>query len=303
MAEVLVLGPVTADIAALTDAMPKGNEDASVKETILRTGGSGYIVKRTFDALKQSCDIVFPLGTGVYADSVAEDLAKADIPVKRTTDAINGCRYTLVDKQGYTSLMETEGAQNAWETVSLAKLDLSAYAWIILDTEILHYCADEIMDLLKTYDGKLALILNEGGLMLDTDILSDLIMYDPLIHITDREAYYLSDSEESDEIIRSLRDLTADDVVILNQDLSAAVITADDVIPVTAERTPVRDRSGCREVHLASYICVLLSGLNRRQALRFACGYARAAAGSYQTVLKENEINTQRNLLAQAILG
>ena len=299
MDKILVLGKINVDIAARVKQFPKGNEEIQMTDTWQRTAGFGYEVSHFLKHFSVPCDACCPVGQGIYAGEILEELDETVIRIPSAQ--MNGCTYTMIDSEGKIQTMLVQGGESDWTGITEGLPDLNPYSAVVADGSVL-IDNEQVIRLLEEYEGQIILCLDEESVYMDMDILNELLLKDPVIHLTENAAIALCDSEDLDEIGETLKGITENEIVLLGNDLSALYIHGDEKTYQVSSPGRHKDMSGVRETHIAAYITAVYSGLRTEKALAFAGSCASLSASSYRTVLNDKEINLQKNLMITSIL-
>ncbi len=299
MDKILVLGKINVDIAARVKQFPKGNEEIQMTDTWQRTAGFGYEVSHFLKHFSVPCDICCPVGQGIYADEILEELD--DTVIRIPSAQMNGCSYTMIDAEGKIQTMFVQGGESDWAGITEVLPDLNLYSAVVADGSVL-IDNEQVIRLLEEYEGQIILSLDEESVYMDMDILNELLLKDPVIHLNENAAIALCDSEDLEEIGETLKGITENEIVLLGNDLSALFIHGDEKTYQVSSPGRRKDMSGVRETHLAAYMTAVYSGLRTEKALAFAGSCASLLASSYRTVLSDKEINLQKNLMITSIM-
>ncbi|MBR2669274.1 MAG: hypothetical protein IKE36_05745 [Solobacterium sp.] len=299
MDRILVLGKINMDIAVRVKQFPKGNEEIQMTDTWQRTAGSGYEICHFLKHFSVPCDVCSPVGQGVYAEEIREKLDDSFIRIPSAQ--MNGCSYTMIDAEGKIQTMFVQGGESDWTGITEVLSDLNPYSAVVVDGSVL-IDNEQVIQLLEEYDGQIVLCLDEESVYMDMDILNELLLKDPVIHLTENAAIALCDSEDLEEIGETLKGITENEIVVLGNDLSALYIHGDDKVYQASSPGKHKDMSGVSETHLAAYITAIYSGLRTEKALSFAGSCASLLASSYRTVFSDKEINLQKNLMITSIM-
>ncbi len=299
MDKILVLGKINVDIAARVKQFPKGNEEIQMSDTWQRTAGSGYEVSHFLKHFSVPCNLCCPVGQGIYADEILEEMEDAVIRIPSAQ--MNGCTYTMIDPEGKIQTMLVQGGESDWSGIFDVLPSLEEYSALVVDGSILAE-NEAVTGILEEYNGQIILCLDEESVYMDMDILNELLLKDPVIHLTENAAIALCDSEDLEEIGETLKGITENEIVLLGNDLSALYIHGDDKVYQASSAGKRKDMSGVREVHIAAYITAVYSGLRTDKALAFAGSCASLLASSYRTVFGDKEINLQKNLMITSIM-
>ncbi|SNY63870.1 PfkB family carbohydrate kinase [Enterobacter sp. CC120223-11] len=157
---VTVIGSAVIDVIADAYALPWRGCDIELQQQSVNIGGCALNVAVALKRLGIEACNALPLGQGVWADIVRNNLQKQDInSVIETDKGDNGWCLALVEPDGERTFMSFTGVENAWTDEWLARLPRHADGLVYLSGyQLTAACADLLIGWLESTPGVTALI-------------------------------------------------------------------------------------------------------------------------------------------------
>ncbi|MBD9218749.1 MAG: carbohydrate kinase family protein, partial [Clostridiales bacterium] len=112
MKKVLVIGSTVVDIIIRLNVLPTTGVDINLRWQKMSLGGCAFNVSQAIAYFDVPYVLFSPIGTGIYADYVAKELAKINVPrAELNPEEPNGCCYCLVEDDGERSFICEHGAE------------------------------------------------------------------------------------------------------------------------------------------------------------------------------------------------
>ncbi|WP_312627645.1 PfkB family carbohydrate kinase [Scandinavium sp.] len=157
---VTVIGSAVIDVIADAYALPWRGCDIELRQQSVNIGGCALNVAVALKRLDIDACNALPLGQGVWADIVRNNLHKQGITSVIETDrGDNGWCLALVEPDGERTFMSFTGVENAWTNEWLARLPRHADGLVYLSGyQLTASCADLLIGWLASTPGVTALI-------------------------------------------------------------------------------------------------------------------------------------------------
>jgi len=157
---VTVIGSAVIDVIADAYALPWRGCDIELQQQSVNIGGCALNVAVALKRLDIDACNALPLGQGVWADIVRNNLHKQGITSVIETDrGDNGWCLALVEPDGERTFMSFTGVENAWTDEWLARLPRHASGLVYLSGyQLTAACADLLIGWLESTPGVTALI-------------------------------------------------------------------------------------------------------------------------------------------------
>ena len=306
MKKTLIIAPSAVDLAVHVDHLPKSDEEINPIRTSMRIGGAGWCAACVFQMLNLPYELISPVGTGVYGDEVRKAAKARGIKLQNDSEEVGGCAYTLIDAEGNRGLLAVPGAENTFEKTSLNGIDPEEIGAVLVSgTMFTSEHAEELLEALKPYQGKLFLELDARGAGLDPELLKQIYALKPILYLAEDEVMaLLEDTRQQDllEAVRALTKQTDAPACVLMNDGDALYVTGRQGMSTAGAIHQVADSSGVEETHAAAFLAARTAGLYPRTALAYAAQFAAGVAETEEMALPDSEGEIQRQRLADAIL-
>lgn len=284
MKKPLIIAPIYVETIAKVKQLPKGNETINPTSMSQEVAGAGLISANLFQALGFEYELISSCGTGIYGDYVKETCLKKNI-IPHYVDAVNGSRYTLCDDNNEKSQFIIPGAEYEYDRNFTEDVLLSDISSVTVFGDMLMGDVDSVSDLIETIEDlkKPFYFVPDGCLdSIVPEALDAVLSFEPILFLTDTEAYYLSD-EHSGELRDTAQFLalkTNAPVMIFKQSEGIFVAEKDDCYFAPMESDI--DKNRC----FLLYLCAKQCGIDEKNAIMFATGYANETNASIEQRLK-----------------
>ena len=304
MKKVLIIGSTCLDIASWVDQLPRGNEDIHPQRTEYRVSGSGWCMANAFRMLNMPYDLISPVGTGVYSETVRQMAQEYGIILKHREETA-GCTYTLIDPEGNTGMMMVGGSEYSFSVNDIPDFDPEDYAWILLSGTQFEQDPQTLLGFVQS--AEIPVIFQPGGrsVLMNEQLMKQIYDLHPVLHINEAEASYLCEGRAADlnEAAQYLCSMTEAPVIILLNDMRCLCFDGEEEYLIEPQNHDRVDLSGTMEGHAAAWTIARCSGLNMRKALEFAEAYAETVSVTDETIPDQAEENRLRQQLAGMILS
>lgn len=130
-AKILILGAAVIDVVIHIDRLPQAGEDIVGRQKGMIVGGCAFNVSKIMGALGTAHDLCVPLGKGMYADIIRQELLQSGHwPMIEDERCDNGYCLSLVEADGERTFITMDGIETMWLDAWLDKIDAQAYDYI-----------------------------------------------------------------------------------------------------------------------------------------------------------------------------
>lgn len=273
MKNILLIAPTFVELVSKVKVLPKGNEDVSIDSTTMHISGSGYHMRSIFQDLDFPLQCISPIGEGVYADAIVEAYAKRNIHDLYKIDGINGCQYTLIDRNNASSTFVMPGAEYEYDRNFMEDIWIDDIDSVIVYGEMLCGDVDSVADLIETLEDiqkPIIFVPNGKSEEIGNEVMDSMLSFHPLLCVTDTEAYYMSDeySGELRDTTNRLFEKNQNSTFVIQQGEGIYVKEKNDEYFVPCKDNIVLD------TFIALFSIGRLCRIDMRNTIMFACSYA-----------------------------
>ncbi|SQA64035.1 PfkB family carbohydrate kinase [Yokenella regensburgei] len=157
---VTVIGAAVIDVIADAYALPWRGCDIELKQQSVNIGGCALNIAVALKRLGISAHNALPLGQGVWAEIVRNNLAREGVTsLIDNASGDNGWCLALVEPDGERTFMSFSGVENAWSEEWLARLPLEDHTLVSLSGyQLAAPCGELLVNWLENATGATALI-------------------------------------------------------------------------------------------------------------------------------------------------
>jgi sugar/nucleoside kinase (ribokinase family) len=196
---VTVIGSAVIDVIADAYALPWRGCDIELQQQSVNIGGCALNVAVALKRLGIDACNALPLGQGVWADIVRNNLTRQGIHSLIETDqGDNGWCLALVEPDGERTFMSFTGVENAWSEAWLARLPRHADGLVYLSGyQLTAPCANTLIGWLEASPG-LTAIIDFGPRIADVsaDLFARIMACKPLITLNRQEAEIVAEQQQ-----------------------------------------------------------------------------------------------------------
>jgi len=196
---VTVIGSAVIDVIADAYALPWRGCDIELQQQSVNIGGCALNVAVALKRLGINACNALPLGQGVWADIVRNNLTRQGISSIIDTDkGDNGWCLALVEPDGERTFMSFTGVENAWNDDWLARLPRDANGLVYLSGyQLTAPCAELLIGWLESMPGVTALI-DFGPRIADLPeaLFARIMACQPIITLNRQEAEIVAEQQQ-----------------------------------------------------------------------------------------------------------
>jgi sugar/nucleoside kinase (ribokinase family) len=204
---VTVIGSAVIDVIADAYALPWRGCDIELQQQSVNIGGCALNVAVALKRLGINACNALPLGQGVWADIVRNNLTRQGISSIIDTDkGDNGWCLALVEPDGERTFMSFTGVENAWNDDWLARLPRDANGLVYLSGyQLTAPCAELLIGWLESMPGVTALI-DFGPRIADLPeaLFARIMACQPIITLNRQEAEIVAEQQQLPNDINEL---------------------------------------------------------------------------------------------------
>lgn len=204
---VTVIGSAVIDVIADAYALPWRGCDIELQQQSVNIGGCALNVAVALKRLGINACNALPLGQGVWADIVRNNLTRQGISSIIDTDkGDNGWCLALVEPDGERTFMSFTGVENAWNDDWLARLPRDANGLVYLSGyQFTAPCAELLIGWLESMPGVTALI-DFGPRIADLPeaLFARIMACQPIITLNRQEAESVAEQQQLPNDINEL---------------------------------------------------------------------------------------------------
>jgi len=268
--KILILGSAVIDVIINISRLPKPGEDINGKHMGNNVGGCAYNVSKILDYLKMPHDLCVPLGAGMYANIIKEELKKSGHSVLiEDPSADNGYSLSLVENNGERTFITIDGIETMWRKNWFDGMDVQKYDYIYVSGygfQDTGNSGDVILDFLAKKKAGSIIVLDPGPRLLGDRFKNKLLHMDTVLELNEQEALALSGMKTIKEAVKNLFDITGQPVIVTLGSRGTLYYTGDKQEVVPAVEVKAIDTIGAGDSHTAAVIAGLASGYDIRRA-------------------------------------
>ena len=289
MKQTLVIGSTVIDVLLKVPTLPLRGEDINIESQEYRIGGCAYNVFKTLSQFNSPALLCSPVGTGIYAGMVREQLEAEGLNPFVLLEEENGCCYCLIEDDGERSFLSHHGAEYVFSRSWMKNIDYSKTEdFFICGLEVEEPTGDELIEFafeqmdLKLYFAPGPRICHIPREKMER-LLSrrDIFGKGPLLHLNEAEAIQYCGKKDYLKAADFLIKKTGNSVVITLGDRGCYFKENTDAEGVLVPPSPVKviDTVGVGDAHCGALIACLKKGMKFEEACLIANKAAAAVAG------------------------
>lgn len=270
MNQCLVIGSTVCDVIVNVDRLPVSQGDVHIKQQLMTVGGCAYNVASVLHHLNVPYTFISPVGTGIYADYIKQQLAISKVKTDIRVEGLNGCCYCFVEENGERTFMSHHGVEYSFKQEWLAGLDVTQYAYVyICGLEVEEADGEELVAALKDVDGQIIFCPGPRGTMIDQQLMNRVYQLSPVVHLNENEIKELTDEQQLLAAVKQMYAWTNNKVVVTLGE-RGAVLYDGELTAVDGYAAEVVDTIGAGDSHAAAVMAALSHACSLQEALDFA---------------------------------
>lgn len=292
MKKVLVIGSTVVDVIIRLDVLPTTGVDVNLKWQKMSLGGCAFNASQAIAYFNVPYLLFSPIGTGIYADYVANELSRLNIPrAELNPDEPNGCCYCLVEDGGERSFICEHGAEYRYKKEWFDKLNAEEFSCAyICGLEMEEITGDVVIDFLRK--SKIPVYYAPGPRIneIEREKMNRIFSLKPILHVNRTEALSFTGKNSLREAAEALLSLTGNTVIITDGKNGSCCLSVNDGIwyEVPGFKAEVIDTIGAGDSHIGTFIAQRQLGKDIAESLREANRIAALIVQSEGARLSKN---------------
>ncbi|MFK3705649.1 sugar/nucleoside kinase (ribokinase family) [Raoultella sp. BIGb0138] len=271
---VTVIGSAVIDVIADAYALPWRGCDIELQQQSVNIGGCALNVAVALKRLGIDACNALPLGQGIWADIVRNNLNRQGIHSIIATDkGDNGWCLALVEPDGERTFMSFTGVENAWDDDWLARLPRTAGSLVYLSGyQLTAPCAGKLISWLETSPEVTALI-DFGPRIADVapTIFTRIMACQPIVTLNRQEAEIVAGQQqfpaETEQLGKAWLERWNAPLIVRQDKDGAWYFSAAECGQAAAFPTTVVDTIGAGDSHAGGVLAGLAAGWPLAQAV------------------------------------
>ncbi len=268
--KILVLGSAVIDVIINIDKLPKPGEDIPGFQQGQTVGGCAYNVSKILDYLKIEHDLCVPVGKGIYADIIQQELRSRGHKVLiEDSREDNGYSLSMVEKTGERTFITIDGIETKWLPEWFSHMDATQYDYIYASGygfQDANSSGDVIMGFLQGKRPDCQLILDPGPRLIGNRFKDKLMKMNTILELNEDEAKGITDEPDISQAIKKLYRLTEKPVIVTMGRKGTLYYTAEQSELVPSQPVHAIDTIGAGDSHTAAFLGGLAAGYELREA-------------------------------------
>lgn len=303
MKKTTVIGLSTVDYIAHVKEFPERSQHTETENPFFRIAGFGWTAAGIYKAFQIPVHLISSVGTGVYGDAVRQAMKEKGFDLSHSSEALNGCVFTLADAEGNLNPIVNPGAEyelkGSWaqETEDSSAVLMSSE--LIRNAGYMRFCEQ-----LKAQAVPLYMEMELRDVLSDDEGIRKLLALRPLVYASAETAAAYCETAESDfaELVRLFHRQTGCAVLVrLRRDL-ILYKDGETELSVDLSVSVCVDPSGSDAGFLAGFALARSAGLRVDEALCFGAGIYRDLCESVSVELTEAQISKEKNFLTKLLM-
>ena len=293
---VLVIGSACVDVIIRVDHLPKTEENLHPEGQQFRMGGCAYNAANILGRGKADTVFVTPVGLrGVFGPYLLPTLQSQPwsrpVPLK---DAENGCCYCLVEKNGERTFLSIHGAEYTFSAEWMAPFAARRFDYTYVCGLEIEEASGEALTawLEKPLSGTLFYAPGPRGATVPRERTERLLRLHPILHLNEKEAAQMGESESLRQAMQKLYDKTQNAVIVTLGAEGALLLSGPgEPLHVPGEAVShVADTIGAGDAHAGAVLLALSRDQTLPDAVAFANRVAARVVAQTGATLKDDSI-------------
>lgn len=277
-AKILILGAAVIDVVIQIDRLPKAGEDITGVQKGMIVGGCAFNVSKIMDALGTPHDLCVPIGRGMYADIIRQEMLRAGHRAMiEDARSDNGYCLSLVETDGERTFITMDGIETMWRDAWLEGIDVQTYDYIYASGygfQDNNPGSEVLLRFLRRRKRTCRLVLDPGPRLLGKRFADELLRMGTILEMNASEAKAMTGETEASAAARSLHAVTHQPVIVTLGSEGTLCCSEEGEMIVPSAPVKAIDTIGAGDSHTAGF----LSALSQGRTLRTACEEANRVA-------------------------
>ncbi|ALD66521.1 PfkB family carbohydrate kinase [Spiroplasma cantharicola] len=270
----LIIGSAIVDIMMQVKNLPQRSGDVVSKERTINVGGCAYNVANIFKLFNQDCSLFVPIGTGVFASIIEQQLIKDEHDILLKKDyKDNGYCIALIEPDGERTFITYSGLEEEFEKQWFKEIDFKEYENIYFEGYKAYSNGGEkiVNELAKLKNKNIYFCPGPMITSISKKVMKKIMSLKPILHLNEKE---LQDYTNINNLEQAIKTLYLENKNIIYVTLgSKGVAYFDGTIfnkVVGFKVKKIVDTLGAGDAHVATIMLSLSSGKTIEQSLEFA---------------------------------
>lgn len=274
--KIMVLGSAILDMLIKIDKLPKSGEDIIGIEKEINVGGCAYNVSKILNNLNIEHDLFVPVGTGIHADIIKEQLLKDNHKLFVKDESMdNGWCLSLVENDGERTFVTVQGVdEKGWKHEWFKKVNIKEYDYIYISGYQFqegNLNGEIILKELNDKKENCLIIFDPGPRVkyIDRKILKRLLNINTILELNKAELILLSGEKDIYKASKKIYDITNNPVIATLGGDGTLYCTSEGTNIIPSKKVNVVDTIGAGDSHTAAFISGIASGFTVEEACIF----------------------------------
>lgn len=292
---IAIIGSCTTDVIIEIPHLPKKEEDIHITSQTMALGGCAANAAHMLDLFGVKYYLCTPIGTGMYADFVREQLSiRHQIPFFPDSEESNGCCYCFVEEDGERTFLALHGAEyhfkKEWFDL-LEKEDIDTV--YICGLEIEEESGTYIIEYLKAHpDITIYFACGPRIMHIEQSKLDELFSLSCILHLNKQEALSLSKQHSIEEGAKVLYAKTKQSVIITLGKDGCYLYKNDHGTYIPTNAKAAVDTIGAGDGHIGTIMALTSLGYDLKKAILIANHISGAIISKKGACLTHEEFDT-----------
>ncbi|GAB1437316.1 carbohydrate kinase family protein [Providencia sp.] len=276
---VCLIGAAVIDVIADAYSLPYRGSDIELHQQSVNIGGCALNIAFALQRLGIHSLNALPIGQGVWADIIRNNLAKNGVTsIIETDKGDNGWCLALVEPDGERTFLSISGVENHWDRDTLEKLSIQDNAIIYLSGyQFAAKCGETLLSWVESLPRSITLFVDFGPRISDLpkEQFLRLMALKPIISLNRQEVEYIvtlfpevTNSTMSIEVLSNTWFTQFAVPMIVRVDKEGAFFRHEQISGwVPPFKTTVVDTIGAGDSHAGGVIAALASGWSMHDAV------------------------------------
>lgn len=288
----LVIGSAILDMILQVEQVPKSGEDIFAQNPNTRIGGCAYNVASTLSNLGCEHDLCVPIGEGMCADRIKEELVRKGYPLLiQEVGQDNGFCLCMVDKYGERTFVTVQGVEGRFESRWLKQIPIQEYDNIYLSGyQVCGEGAYIIVDWLENVRGG-SIYFAPGPVIckIEPTILNQIFKLRPILHLNEKELLDYTQASSLEEGVKTLYEKTQNKMIVTLGANGAIYWDGKQLLQIPSMQANVVDTIGAGDSHIGAILGYTSKGIGMEESIRNANKVAAGVVGIQGSIMEKEE--------------
>lgn len=295
----LVLGAAIVDKIMNINALPNSGDDICAKSEATTVGGCAYNVSNILLNLGIDHDLVVPVGSGMYGDTIEKELIKNGYKVFiKDENKDNGYCLCLVESCGERTFITVQGIECEFKKEWLCSLDTNKYDSIYISGYELEGNSGKVIADFLEANKHMKIYFAPGPRItyLDKDVINKIFSLNPIVHLNDKEAIEYTNLDDIEKSLVEIHNKTKNTVLVTVGEKGCLYIDDNKIKLIKGYKVEVIDTIGAGDSHIAGVIGALSQGYDLEEAINIANKIASKVVATKGPILDKNTFDKKEFL-------